>query len=187
MVSVTQLIFAIVGSAVAVFVASSLIHMVFKWHNKDYRGFANEDAVRAAIKASSPEPGQYVVPYCADMKDMAKPEVQQKYVEGPIGFMMVMRNGTPKMGPMLGQWFVLSLVVAAVAGYLASRTVPAGASFLAVARVVSLVTFMAFATGGVSYAIWFGKPWAATAKDLLDAFIYGLVTACVFGLAWPGS
>jgi hypothetical protein len=185
MVSLTQLILAIVGSAVAVFVASSLIHMVFKWHNKDIRGFANEEAVRAAIRASNAQPGQYVVPYCADMKDMAKPEVQQKYIEGPIGFMMVMPNAKPTMGPMLGKWFVLSLLVAAVAGYLASRTVPAGASFLAVARVVSLVTFMAYATGSVSYSIWFGKPWASTFKDLLDAFIYGLVTACVFGWLWP--
>ena len=185
MVSLTQLVIAIVGSAVAVFVASALVHMVFKWHNRDYRGFANEDAVRAAIKATNPEPGQYVVPYCRDMKDMAKPEVQQKYVEGPIGFMMLQPSGMPKMGPLLGKWFVLNLLVAAVVGYLASRTVPAGASFLAVARVVSLVTFLAYATGGVSYAIWFGKPWASAAKDLLDAFLYGLVTACVFGWLWP--
>ena len=185
MVSLTQLVVAIIGSAVAVFVASSLIHMVFKWHNKDYRGFANEDAVRAAIRASSPEPGQYVVPYCPDMKDMAKPEVQQKYVEGPIAFTMVMPNGKPTMGPMLGKWFVLNVLVAIVAGYLASRTVPAGASFLAVARVVGLVTFMSYAAGSVSYSIWFGKPWGSTLKDLLDAFIYGLVTACVFGWLWP--
>ena len=185
MVPLADLIIAIIGSAVAVFVASSLIHMVFKWHNKDYRGFANEDAVRAAIKASSPEPGQYVTPYCADMKDMGKPETIQKYVDGPVAFTMVMRNGAPKMGPMLGQWFVLSLLVAAVAGYLASRTVPPGASFLAVARIVSLVTFVAYATGGLSNAIWFGKPWASAVKDVLDAFIYGLVTACVFGWLWP--
>jgi hypothetical protein len=185
MVSLTQLVLAIVGSAVAVFVASSLIHMVFKWHNRDYRGFANEEAVRAAIRASNPGPGQYVVPYCQDMKDMAKPEVQQKYVDGPVGIMMLMRPGKPTMGPMLGQWFALNLLVAAVAGYLASRTVPVGASFLAVARVVSLTAFMAYATGSVSFSIWFGKPWASTAKDLLDAFIYGLVTACVFGWLWP--
>jgi cobalamin synthase len=185
MVSLTQLVLAIVASAVAVFIASSLIHMVFKWHNRDVRGFANEDAVRAAIRASNPEPGQYAVPYCSDMKDMAKPEVQQRYVDGPIGFMMLQRSGMPKLGPMLAKWFVLSLIVAAAAGYLASRTVPAGASFLAVARVVSMATFMAYATGSVSYSIWFGKPWSSTMKDLLDAFIYGLVTACVFGWLWP--
>ena len=185
MVSLTQLVVAIIGSAVAVFVASSLVHMVFKWHNKDMRGFSNEDAVRAALRAGNAAPGQYVVPYCSDMKDMARPETLQKYTDGPIAFMMVQRNGAPRMGPLLGQWFVLNLLVAIVAGYLASCTVPAGASFLAVARVVSLVTFMAYATGSVSYSIWFGKPWGSTVKDLLDAFIYGLVTACVFGWLWP--
>ena len=50
-------------SAVVVFVISSLVHMVFKWHASDYKGFANEDAVRAAIRAGNPAPGQYVVPY----------------------------------------------------------------------------------------------------------------------------
>ena len=185
MVSLAQLILAIVGSAVAVFVASSLIHMVFKWHNSDYRGLPNEEAARAALRAAGVPPGQYFMPYCPDMKDMAKPEMQQKYVEGPIAMVVLRPNGPPKMGPPLAQWFVLSLLVAVVAGYLASRTVPAGASFLAVARVVSLVTFVAYATGGLSSAIWFGRPWKSALKDVLDAFIYGLVTACVFGWLWP--
>ncbi len=35
--------------------------MVIKWHAGDYRGFANEDAVRAAIRAGNPAPGRYVV------------------------------------------------------------------------------------------------------------------------------
>ena len=185
MVSLTQLVVAILASAVAVFVASSLIHLVFKWHNKDYRGVADEEAARAAIRAAAPAPGQYVIPYCADMKDMARPETVAKFTQGPIALVVVRPNGAPKMGPALAQWFVLALLVAAVAGYLASRTVPAGASFLAVARVVSLVTFLAYATGGISQAIWFGKPWPSAAKDVLDSFIYALVTACVFGWLWP--
>jgi len=185
MVSLTQLILAVVGSAVAVFIASSLIHMVFKWHNKDYRGLTNEDAARAVLKAGSAGPGQYFIPHCADMKDMAKPEMQQKFVEGPVGMVVIRPSGAPKMGPQLAQWFVLSLVVAGVAAYVAARTVPFGASFLAVARVVSLVTFMAYATGGLTSAIWFGRPWGSALKDVLDAFIYGLVTAGVFGWLWP--
>ena len=44
-------------SAVVVFFISSLVHMVFKWHAPDYRGFSNEDAVRAAIRAGHPAPG----------------------------------------------------------------------------------------------------------------------------------
>jgi hypothetical protein len=31
-------------AAVGVFVVSSLIHMLFKWHNRDYRKLPNEDA-----------------------------------------------------------------------------------------------------------------------------------------------
>ena len=38
----------VVVTAVLIFVASSLIHMVFKWHNSDYRKIANEGQVRAA-------------------------------------------------------------------------------------------------------------------------------------------
>jgi hypothetical protein len=183
MPSLEQLWIPIVLSAVLVFVMSSLIHMVFKWHNSEYKGVANEDEVRRVLRANAP--GQYVIPYCADMKDMKKPEVQQKFIEGPVGMLALRPPGPPAMGPMLGQWFALNVVIAIVAGYLACKTVPAGASFLAVARVVSLVTFLAYAGGSISNAIWMGRPWSAALKEVLDAFIYGLVTAIAFGWLWP--
>ena len=185
MPSLAELWMPIVLSAVLVFAASSLIHMVFKWHNSDYRKLANEDEVRAAVRSGNPTPGQYMFPHCIDPKEMKKPEVLQKLREGPNGMLMLMRPGEPNMGRPLALWFLLSLIVATIAGYLASRTVPFGASFLAVARVVSLVTFLAYATGGVSNAIWMGKPWNSAAKEALDAFIYGLVTAAAFGWLWP--
>ena len=56
MAMLAQLWLPIVLSAVGVFVASSLIHMLFKWHNRDYRKLPNEDAVRAAINAGQPAP-----------------------------------------------------------------------------------------------------------------------------------
>jgi len=72
-----------------------------------------------------------------------------------------------------------------VAAYLASRTVPQGASFLAVCRVVSLVTFLGYAGGSVSNAIWMGKTWPSAIKEVADGFIYALVTAATFGWLWP--
>jgi hypothetical protein len=185
MISLAQLWIPIVLSAVLVFAASSLIHMVFKWHNSDFRKLANEDEVRAAIRASNPEPGQYIIPHCGDPKEMQKPEAQQKFKEGPVGFLTLGRPGAPSMGRPLALWFLLTLVVSLVAGYLASRTVPYGASFLAVCRVVGIVTFIAYASGAVQQAIWMCKPWPSVAKDALDAFIYGLVSAAVFGWLWP--
>ena len=185
MISLDQLWIPIVLSAVLVFVASSLIHMVLKWHNSDYLKLGNEDEVRAAIRATKPGPGQYVLPHCADMKDMQKPEFQQKFVEGPVGFLVLRPSGPPKIGPSLGQWFALNVVIALIAGYLASRTVPVGASFLAVCRVVGTVTFLAYVGGSVQNAIWMGKPWRSAAKEIGDGFIYGLVSAAAFGWLWP--
>jgi hypothetical protein len=185
MISLEQLWIPILLSAVLVFVASSLIHMVFKWHNSDYRKLANEDEVRAAIRSASPAPGQYIIPYCTDPKDMQKAEVQQKFKEGPVGFLTLRAPCAPSMGKPLTRWFLLNLIIAVVAGYLASKTVPVGASFLAVCRVVSLVAFLAYACGSLQNAIWMGKPRNSAAKEVLDAFIYGLVSALAFAWLWP--
>ena len=185
MISLAQLWIPILLSAVLVFVASSLIHMVFKWHNSDYRKFANEDEVRAAIRAGNPSPGQYVLPYCNNPKDMRTPEMLQKYKEGPDGFVVLTQPGEPSMGKPLVLWFLLALGVAIAAGYLASRTLPSGASVGAVCRVVGLVTFLAYAIGSFSNAIWFGKPRGAMLKEVLDALIYGLVSGAVFAWLWP--
>src|SRR5687768_4833422 len=107
-------------SAVVVFIISSLIHMVLKWHAGDYNALSNEDAVRAAIRAGNPAPGRYVVPHCRDMKDMGSEAMLQKYREGPVGHFTLGPSGVPRMGKFLGQWFLWSLIVAAVAAYLAA-------------------------------------------------------------------
>jgi hypothetical protein len=185
MPSLDQIWMPIVLAAVLVFVMSSLIHMVFKWHNSDYHGFSNEDEIRAAIRKGSPAPGQYMLPYCADPKEMAKPEMLKKWEEGPNAFVILTTPHKPNMGKALGLWFLLALVIAALSGYLASRTVPIGASFLAVARVVSITTFLAYAGGSVSNMIWMGRTPGATIKEVIDAFLYGLVTAGAFGWLWP--
>jgi hypothetical protein len=185
MVSLVQLWLPLVASAVAVFVASSLIHMVFKWHNADYLKLPNEDEVRAAVRTAAAPPGVYVLPHITDAKALQTPEVQQKFTEGPVGWLTLRPSGAPRMGGHLAQWLALNLAIAAIAAYLASRTVPAGASFLAVCRVVSAVTFLAYGAGSVSDGIWWGRPWRGVAKDLLDAAIYATVAAVTFAWLWP--
>ena len=187
MVSLAQLWLPVVVSAAAVFIASSVIHMVLKYHNSEYRKLPNEDEVRAALRSSAKEPGQYMIPHVADPKLFKDPAVAQKFVDGPIGIVTLRKPGPPAMGPFLAQWFVLNLVIAVLAGYIASKMVPAGASFLAICRPVSVVTFVAYAGGSVTGAIWMGKPWSAAVKEVFDAFVFGLVTAIVFALLWPTS
>ena len=185
MVSLDQLWMPIIAAALAVFVMSSLIHMVFKWHNSEYRKLPNEEEARAALRSSAASPGTYFIPHMSHHKEMQDPEVVKRFVDGPVAMITMRRAGAPTIGPALGQWFVLNLGVAAVAGYLACHAVPAGASFLAVARYTSLVTFLAYAGGAISGGIWMGKPWSSVMKEVLDALLFGLVSACAFGLLWP--
>jgi hypothetical protein len=185
MLSVAQLWLPTLAAALGVFVASSLIHMVLKWHNADYQKLPNEDEVASALRKSSLPPGQYVVPYCVGMKDMQSPEMQKKFVEGPVGHLFLRRPGLPKMGPALGTWFALTVAVAAVAAHVGCMTLAAGAPPMRVGHVTGAVTFIAYAAGSVSDGIWLGKPWGSVAKDLLDALIFAAVSGLAFALLWP--
>jgi hypothetical protein len=173
-------------SAVVVFVISSLVHMVLKWHASDYGSFTNEDAICAAIRAGNPAPGRYVFPQCKEMKDMATEPMQRKYREGPVGHITIIPSGLPNMGKYLGLWFVWSLVIAAVTAYVTSKLVgfdPYQA--MRAAKVAGAITFIAHGFGTVTESIWMGRPWSGSIKYLLDAALYALGTAAVFYFLWP--
>ena len=73
MVNLGSLWLPILLSAVLVFIVSSLIHMVLKYHASDYKQLPTEDAIRAAIRGGNPEPRQYISPYAAGLKEMETP------------------------------------------------------------------------------------------------------------------
>jgi hypothetical protein len=185
MVPLTALWVPILLSAVLVFITSSIIHMVLRYHNRDYTRLPNEEAVRAAIRSGNPAPAQYIIPYAAEMKEMETPEMKQKYAEGPIAVLNLKRPGTFSMGPSLTQWFIYTLVVSLFIGYVAAAALPPGTEYLRVFRIVGATGFLAYAAGQVPGAIWMGKPWSVAWKEVLDGLIYGLVTAGAFGWLWP--
>jgi hypothetical protein len=186
MVNLGSLWLPILLSAVLVFIVSSLIHMVLKYHASDYKQLPNEDAIRAAIRGGNPEPRQYIFPYAAGMREMETPEMQKKYQEGPVGVLNLRRAGPVRMGPPLGQWFLFSVIVSFFIAYIAAHSIPPGTRYLEVFRIVGAVGFLAYAAGQVPAAIWMGKPWSVAWKEVLDGLLYGLVTAGTFGWLWPG-
>ena len=173
-------------SAVVVFVISSLVHMVLKWHSNDYQTLPNEDAIRTAIRAGNPAPGRYVMPHCKDMKDMAGEAMKQKYTEGPVGHLTLLPNGMPNMGKYLGMWFLWSLVISVVVAYLATKVYGLD-HFQArsAAKFVGAVTFIAHGFGTITESIWTGRPWSQSVKYLLDAAFYAVGSAAVFLWLWP--
>lgn len=173
-------------SAVVVFIISSLVHMVFKWHASDYAAFPNEDAVSAAIRAGNPKPGRYVMPHCSDMKDMANPEMVRKYQEGPVGHLTIGPNGVPNMGKYLGMWFLLCLLVSAVAAVLASQIFSLDPDRArAAGKLAFAVSFVGYGFGTLQESIWMMRPWSSSAKYLLDSALYALGTGLVFWWLWP--
>jgi hypothetical protein len=185
MVTLGALWLPILLSAVLVFFVSFLVHMVLRYHASDYNPLPNEDAVRAAIRAGNPPPRQYIIPYCANPKDMERTEIKQKFIEGPVGVLNLKAPAAPTMGPMLIQWFVFVLVVSLCVAYVACHTIDPGATYMDVFGMVGAVGFLAYAAGTVPAAIWMGKPWSVEVKEIFDGLLYGLVTAGTFGWLWP--
>jgi hypothetical protein len=185
MVSLGSLWLPIVLSSVLVFITSSIVHMVLRYHHKDYTKLPNEDAVRAVLRGANPPPAQYIIPYCPGPKEMQSPEMKQKWQEGPVVVMNVLRPGVPAMGKNMVQWFVFTLVVSIFIAYIAAHSIPPGARYLSVFRVVGAVGFLAYGAGQVPAAIWMGKPWKIAWKEVFDGLLYGLVTAGTFGWLWP--
>jgi hypothetical protein len=133
MVDLTALWLPIVLSAVLVFVASSVIHMVLQYHRSDYRKLPNEAKVRETLRAENLAPGNYYFPH-GTPKEMGTPEMQEKFKQGPVGLLTAMPSGPPAMGKNLAQWFVYCLVVGVFVAYLTGRTVGPDASYLEVFR-----------------------------------------------------
>lgn len=186
MVSIMSLWVPIVGSAVLVFVVSSIIHMMLTYHKDDLRKLPNEDAVRAAMRPLAIPPGDYAMPYAGSSAAMKDPGYNAKLAEGPVAVMTVFPNGPFMMGKSLMLWFGYSLVISLFAAYLASRTLDAGESYLMVFRVTGTVAFAGYALGLAQQSIWYRKNWGATLRSMFDGLIYATVTAGVFGWRWPG-
>jgi len=174
----------IVLSAVIIFVASSIMHMLLPYHRSDYDKIPDEDNVRSAMRAAGLKRGLYVFPFCTH-KEMNSPEVIEKYNQGPNGMMIVFPTGRPFMPKYLGLWFGYCLVIAFFVAYIAGHTVAQGTDYLAVFRVVGATAFMAFGLGPLANVVWKGYPWSFVLKEAVDGLIYGLLMAGTFGWLWP--
>ncbi|HYL85152.1 MAG TPA: hypothetical protein VE263_13025 [Candidatus Angelobacter sp.] len=184
MVALSALWIPIVLAAVIVFIASSIIHMVLPYHKSNYRKLPDEDKVMAAMRAAGLTRGLYHFPFTTH-KELKSPEMQEKFKQGPVGFVTVFPSGPVNMGKFMGLWFVYCLVIGFFTAYLAAHTVVPGAPYRHVFRVAGTASFMAYGLGGLANGIWKGLPWSMVLKECFDGLIYGLLTAGTFGWLWP--
>lgn len=171
-------------SAVIVFIASSIIHMVLPYHRSNYKKLPDEDNLRKVLRAANLKPGLYHTPYCTH-KEMNSPETKAKFAEGPVALMTVFPSGSVNMGKFLGQWFFFLLLVGIFVAYIAGHTVAPGSPLRMVIRIAGASAFLAYGVGIMSNGIWKGQPWSVVAKEVFDGVIYSALTAGTFGWLWP--
>lgn len=174
-------------SAVFVFVASSIIHMLIPIHRNDAKALPDEEGFSDNLNDQNLAPGEYFFPACKSMKDMGSEEMMVKYRRGPVGFLILSPKGPPAMGKLLGQWFAYCWVVSFFTGYIAYLALGKGADYEHAFRVSGSIAVSIYALGSVPNSIWKGVPWSNTVKFLFDGVVYGLITAGTFGWLWPST
>ena len=172
-------------SAVLVFVASSVIHMLLTYHVGDAGPVPDQEKAADALRGLEIPPGDYAIPRASSMKEMNTPEFAEQLKRGPVVFLTVLPNGLLNVGRSLGQWFVYCVVVGAVAGYTAGLTLAPGAEYGLVFRVVGIVAFAGYALAIPQSTIWWYRSWRFTLLTMFDGVIYALLTAGTFGWLWP--
>ncbi len=175
----------ILVSAVFVFIASSIIHMLLPWHKNDYPKMPREDEVLDALRPFAIPPGDYMVPRPSKHGDLKSPEFLEKLNKGPVMVLTVWPNGMVNMGRNLALWFVYLLVVSSFTAFIVGNVLAPGAWFMKVFHYTATVAFLGYSVALWQMSIWYRRAWGTTLKATIDGLIYALLTAGTFGWLWP--
>lgn len=174
---------AILAAGGAVWIASALAWMLVGHHGKDWDPLPEESKTLDVLRGLGIPPGVYGFPYMRSHKDASTPEGAEKWAKGPLGLLRIW--GPSHMGKNMVLTALYFLVVSAVIGYLGSACLPRGAGFAKVVQVLGTAGALAYSCAGVPGDIWFQNKFRATAMNILDGLVYGLITGAVFGAMWP--
>ena len=185
MTTLAMLWLPILLSAVFVFIASSILHMVLPVHKGDYAKLPNEDDARTALRNCQIPPGQYMFPNASSMKECSSPEMVAKFNEGPVGIVIMHKTGPITMGKPLSQWFVYCVVISIFVAYLTGlKVAPGGPDAF---RIAATIAMLGHAFTSVNDSIWKGVSWCVTSKFMFDGVVYALVTGATFAWLWPAA
>ncbi len=182
-VSMAELWMPILTTAVVVFILSCLAWTISPHHKPEYRKLAAEPGFLDALRTLNIPAGGYFFPY-VDGAGMKTEEGKRLMNEGPWGRMRLYGKKPGMGGSMLGS-FVLYLVVSAAIAFVGTMTIPAGAGFGDVLRVLGTVGVLSYSVAVIPQIIWFERQWSVFFTHLFDGVVFGLATGLVFAWMWP--
>jgi hypothetical protein len=187
-VTLAELWLPILLGGLAVFFASFVMRMVLKHHWTDFAPVPDEEALRAAFNSAGVEGGrQYTIPHCKSAGEMKSPEYQERWAQGPAGFVFLFPKGPNPFGSALMKSLLFNIFAAFMVAYLASNFLPAGASSMDVLQFTGTIAFLTFGGAQIWGPIWMAQSWSVCAKELFDSLVYGLAVGGVFVAFWPAA
>jgi hypothetical protein len=183
MAFVASLWLPILLSAVLVFFLSAASHMALPWRRGEWKRITDFAALQAALRDLPP--GIYAFPAAPEPRQQMTPEWLERWAKGPSGWLTIAPHRPIRMGRNMALSFLVFLGVAFMAAYTAFHALGPGAHYLRVFRIVGTVATLAFGVGKIYDSIWYDRPWRAYLSDAIDAVLFGLVMAGVFGWLWP--
>lgn len=166
-------------SAVFVWIASFLTHMVLPHHKGEWKGLPDE--AKAADAMAGVGAGRYMIPY-GDMKDFKTPEFEEKMKRGPNGIVVIW-PGPVNMGQNLVLTLLFYVLVGVIIAFLGSKALTGAEAYMDRFTFVAVAAFAAHGLGWMSYFIWYRI--GSFVPNLFDAILYALVTAGTFAWLWP--
>src|SRR5437762_14151900 len=161
MIPLTALWLPIPLSAVIVFFASFIMHMVLPFRKSDYRKLTEEDRVTDVLRNAGVTRGPaYFFPYFS-FKEMKSAPAIEKMKRGPVCLLTVLPSGPSAMGKNLVQWFLYCVVISIFAAYLSGRLLAPGTAFLQVFRVIGSVASLGYGAAHAQESIWSGRSWSS--------------------------
>jgi len=130
MTPLTSLWLPIVLSAVLVFVASSLVHMLLGWHKGDYPSLPDETRFADVVRPLAIPPGDYMVPRPGSMAEMRSPEFIEKRKAGPVMMITVFPTASSGWARTWPCGSSTAWVVSLFAAYVTGRAVGPGTEYL---------------------------------------------------------
>ncbi len=185
MVALASLWLPVLVSAVFVFIASMIVHMIPGWHQDDMRGVPNEDDVMATLRSANLQPGEYRFPFGRTTAEMTTPGFVEKMKMGPVGTMTIRPNGELNMGKLMGFWFLYTLIVGAIAAGVTCHFMGAGSPYRGVFHLSAVIVFCCYSMAHWQNWIWWGKSTRYTLTYTVDGVLFAIVTGATLGWLWP--
>lgn len=171
--------------ALAIFLLSFVCWMLLKHHYGDFRALPQEPALLEALEGAPA--GQFRFPYCGTPEEMQDAAFQEKYNDGPKGFVVLLPKGPFNLGGGLGKTFLFTLLISLGVGYVASIGLQRGAPAMDVFRLTGTVTWLTACGAHGWSVIWMGRDRGQSVRDAVDSIAYALAVGAIYAWSWPAA